>query len=52
MPQQVACNRVRDGIGAYDMKERRETEGLKLIYLLSWPTCFSGRLGWSFPEDA
>lgn len=27
------------------MEEKRGKEGLKLEYLLGWPTCFSGRLG-------
>lgn len=32
------------------MEERRESEDLKLTYLLPWPTCFSDRLGWQLPR--
>jgi hypothetical protein len=28
-----------------NLKERRESEDLKLAYLFCWPTCFSGRFG-------
>lgn len=29
----------------------KESEVLKLIYLLSWLSCFSGRLAWWLPRE-
>lgn len=29
----------------------KESEGLKLTYLLSWLSCFSGRLAWWLPRE-
>lgn len=41
-----------DGTAGFEMEESRETKDLKLTYQLSWPTCFSGRHDWLFPENA
>lgn len=37
--------------GKLDMEERGEKEDLNLVYLLHWPTCFSGRLGQPVPRQ-
>lgn len=35
--------RVGNASGGLDVEERREGAGLKLTYLLSWPSCYSCR---------
>lgn len=35
-PQQVVCYRSGDETGVLDLEERRQSEGLKIIYLLPW----------------
>jgi hypothetical protein len=34
-----------------NLEEKREVEDLKLAYLLCWPTCFCGSLGWQFLRE-
>lgn len=50
-PLQVGCYRSGDETEGSNMEKRRETEDLKLTYLLHCPTCFSGRLGWRVPRE-
>ena len=38
-------------LGGLYLEEREENKDLKLAYLLSWPTCFPGRIGWWVPRE-
>lgn len=49
--QQVACYRTADETRGLFLEERRENKDLKFGYILSWPTCFSGRIGWWAPGE-
>jgi hypothetical protein len=34
-----------------DLEERKENGDMKLAFLLLWPPCFFGRLGWLVPRE-
>lgn len=47
----VPCYRAEGKNGKLDVEDRRGNENPKLAYLLHWPDCFSGRLGWPVPKE-
>lgn len=49
--QQVVYYRAGNETRGLDLEKRRKCKDLKLVYLLSWPTCFSGRLDWQIPRE-
>lgn len=45
-PQQVVCYKTGHEIGGVGFVGEEGSEDLKLAYLLSWPTSFSGKVSW------
>jgi hypothetical protein len=42
--EEVVCYRAGDETRRLDLEEKRQTENMKLVGPLSWPTCLPGRL--------